>query len=146
MFLLSTSLLPTGNLVRLLVDLSSNLREILRFAAEHRMQQLQLWVDRMCRHPVLSQSAVWHHFLTCGDEKQWKVGKRKAEKDELQGANFFNAIQVRRRTSFLRCLYPAKKKKNGKFVSEGRTTRSGLVLIVSALNRQIYRLLYTPSV
>ncbi|XP_022673442.1 sorting nexin-18-like isoform X3 [Varroa jacobsoni] len=61
---------------------------------EHRMQQLRLWVNRMCRHPVLSQSAVWHHFLTCGDEKQWKVGKRKAEKDELQGANFFNAIQA----------------------------------------------------
>ncbi|XP_018495380.1 sorting nexin-18 isoform X2 [Galendromus occidentalis] len=61
---------------------------------EHRMQQLQLWVNRMCRHPVLSQSAVWHHFLTCGDEKQWKGGKRNAEKDDLQGANFFNAIQA----------------------------------------------------
>eukprot|EP00088_Acartia_fossae_P060648 TRINITY_DN7264_c0_g1_i2.p1 TRINITY_DN7264_c0_g1~~TRINITY_DN7264_c0_g1_i2.p1 ORF type:complete len:580 (+),score=112.09 TRINITY_DN7264_c0_g1_i2:24-1742(+) len=52
---------------------------------EHRMNQLQSFVDRMCRHPVLSQSEVWKHFLTCTDEKRWKSGKRKAEKDPLVG-------------------------------------------------------------
>ena len=63
------------------------------------MNQLQSFVDRMCRHPVLSQSEVgrnsllvvvklminnngqvWNHFLACTDEKRWKSGKRKAEK------------------------------------------------------------------
>lgn len=34
-----------------------------------RMRQLQLWVDRMVRHPVISQSEVFNHFLTCTDEK-----------------------------------------------------------------------------
>ena len=50
---------------------------------EHRMMQLQSFVDRVCRHPILSQSEVWQHFLSCTDEKRWKSGKRKAEKDPL---------------------------------------------------------------
>lgn len=59
---------------------------------EHRMNQLQMWVNRICRHPVLSECEVWKHFLTCTDEKRWKLGKRKAEKDELLGGSFFHAI------------------------------------------------------
>nr|CAD7409950.1 unnamed protein product [Timema poppensis] len=61
---------------------------------EHRRVQLQNFVNSVCRHPVLSQSEVWQHFMTCTDEKRWKAGKRKAEKDELVGANFFTVIQV----------------------------------------------------
>ncbi|XP_064476417.1 sorting nexin lst-4-like [Ornithodoros turicata] len=60
---------------------------------EHRMALLQLWVSRICRHPVLSQCSVWMHFLTCRDDKQWKLGKRKAEKDDLLGAHVFAVIQ-----------------------------------------------------
>ena len=26
---------------------------------------------------------MWNHFLTCTDDKRWKVGKRKAEKDAI---------------------------------------------------------------
>lgn len=59
---------------------------------EHRKNQLQAFVDSVCRHPVLSRSSVWQHFITCTDEKRWKLGKRKAEKDEFIGANFFFAI------------------------------------------------------
>lgn len=55
---------------------------------EHRRVQLQEFVDWMCRHPVLSICEVWMHFLTCTDEKKWKVGKRTAEKDPLVGAAF----------------------------------------------------------
>lgn len=55
---------------------------------EHRRVQLQEFINYMCRHPVFSQSEVWHHFLTCTDEKQWKDGKRKAERDPFTGANF----------------------------------------------------------
>lgn len=60
---------------------------------EHRRSQLQEFVDYVCRHPVLAGSRVWEHFITCTDEKRWKAGKRQAEKDELLGVNYFNAIQ-----------------------------------------------------
>lgn len=59
---------------------------------EHRLIQLQEFVDWVCRHPVLSQCQVWMHFLTCTDEKKWKVGKRQAEKDPLVGMNYCLAI------------------------------------------------------
>eukprot|EP00096_Caligus_rogercresseyi_P010112 TRINITY_DN3576_c0_g1_i2.p1 TRINITY_DN3576_c0_g1~~TRINITY_DN3576_c0_g1_i2.p1 ORF type:complete len:600 (+),score=129.55 TRINITY_DN3576_c0_g1_i2:661-2460(+) len=59
---------------------------------DHRMIQLQSFVNRVCRHPILSQSQVWQHFLTCTDEKQWKTGKRKAEKDPLVGGNFLLSV------------------------------------------------------
>lgn len=61
---------------------------------EHRKNQLQLFVDSVCRHPVLSRCEVWQHFLSCTDEKRWKAGKRRAEKDELVGANYFFALQA----------------------------------------------------
>jgi sorting nexin-9/18/33 len=59
----------------------------------HRLNQLQLWVNRICRHPVLSQSDVWMHFMICTDEKRWKTGKRRAEKDDFTGASFFFTVQ-----------------------------------------------------
>jgi len=34
------------------------------------------------------------HFLTCTDAKRWKVGKRKAEKDEVIGAAIFGVVHV----------------------------------------------------
>jgi len=61
---------------------------------EHRKNQLQAFVDCVCRHPVLSRSPVWQHFITCTDEKMWKTGKRRAEKDELVGAMYFYAIET----------------------------------------------------
>lgn len=60
---------------------------------EHRMNQLQSFVDRVCRHPVLSQSEVLQHFLTCTDDKRWKAGKRRAEKDALIGGSLFMAVR-----------------------------------------------------
>ncbi|XP_069692869.1 sorting nexin lst-4 isoform X2 [Periplaneta americana] len=61
---------------------------------EHRRAQLQAFVNSVCRHPVLSRCEVWQHFMTCTDEKRWKAGKRKAEKDELVGANYFITLQA----------------------------------------------------
>lgn len=63
---------------------------------EHRRNLLQLWVNYVTRHPILSQCDVWWHFITCptDDMKAWKSGKRKAEKDELVGANFFFSVEV----------------------------------------------------
>jgi sorting nexin-9/18/33 len=61
---------------------------------ERRRLQLQSFVQRVCEHPVLSCSDVWIHFLTCTDAKRWKVGKRKAEKDEVIGAALFNVVEV----------------------------------------------------
>ncbi|CAI4228368.1 unnamed protein product [Auanema sp. JU1783] len=61
---------------------------------DHRKHILQIWVNKICRHPVLSQSEVWLHFISCTDEKEWKNGKRKAEKDEYVGGNFLNCVSV----------------------------------------------------
>ena len=61
-----------------------------------RMKQLQYWMDRMVRHPVISHSDVFNHFLTCTDEKKWKLGKRKAEKDEFVNFKFFYTLDTPR--------------------------------------------------
>uniref|UniRef100_A0A8C6LSX7 Sorting nexin 9 n=1 Tax=Nothobranchius furzeri TaxID=105023 RepID=A0A8C6LSX7_NOTFU len=58
-----------------------------------RMERLQAWMTRMCRHPVVSQSEVFQLFLTYKDEREWKAGKRKAEKDELVGPMMFSLIE-----------------------------------------------------
>lgn len=59
---------------------------------EQRAILLQKFADYMCLHPVLSKCSVWHHFLTVKDEKQWKQGKRNAERDMYQGTNFLATI------------------------------------------------------
>ncbi|XP_014090973.1 sorting nexin lst-4 [Bactrocera oleae] len=65
---------------------------------EHRRVQLQEFVDWVCRHPVLSQCEVWHHFLTCNDDKMWKSGKRKAERDTYVGVSYCWAISPPEKT------------------------------------------------
>ncbi|XP_075410446.1 sorting nexin-9 isoform X1 [Tenrec ecaudatus] len=58
-----------------------------------RMERLQAWMTRMCRHPVISESEVFQQFLNFRDEKEWKTGKRKAEKDELVGVMIFSSME-----------------------------------------------------
>ncbi|KAK2883922.1 hypothetical protein Q8A67_017559 [Cirrhinus molitorella] len=58
-----------------------------------RMERLQGWMTRMCRHPVISSSEVFQLFLSYKDEKDWKTGKRKAEKDETVGVMIFSTIE-----------------------------------------------------
>uniref|UniRef100_A0A8C7YQI5 Sorting nexin n=1 Tax=Oryzias sinensis TaxID=183150 RepID=A0A8C7YQI5_9TELE len=59
-----------------------------------RMERLQGWMTRMCRHPVVSSSEVFQLFLSYKDEKDWKTGKRKAEKDETVGVMIFTTIEA----------------------------------------------------
>ncbi|XP_037340094.1 sorting nexin-18-like [Pungitius pungitius] len=60
-----------------------------------RRKGLIWWMNHMTSHPVLARCDVFQHFLTCGaDEKAWKQGKRKAERDELVGSNFFLTIST----------------------------------------------------
>lgn len=61
-----------------------------------RRKGLIWWMNHMTSHPVLARCDVFQHFLSCSstDEKAWKQGKRKAEKDELVGANFFLTIST----------------------------------------------------
>ncbi|MBN3301066.1 SNX18 protein, partial [Amia calva] len=61
-----------------------------------RRKGLIWWMNHMTSHPVLARCDVFQHFLSCSstDEKAWKQGKRKAEKDEMVGANFFLAIST----------------------------------------------------
>jgi len=61
---------------------------------EHRRVELQSFVDRICRHPVLANSEVWKHFITTTDERKWTAGKRKAEADPLVGVNFLTTLQA----------------------------------------------------
>ncbi|XP_007433217.1 sorting nexin-33 [Python bivittatus] len=61
---------------------------------EKRKRRLILWMDHMTSHPALSQYEGFQHFLTCGDNKQWKMGKRRAEKDEMVGASFLLTLQI----------------------------------------------------
>lgn len=58
-----------------------------------RMERLQGWMTRMCRHPVISSSEVFQLFVTYKDEKDWKMGKRKAEKDETVGVMIFSTME-----------------------------------------------------
>ncbi|XP_062378701.1 sorting nexin-9a [Sardina pilchardus] len=58
-----------------------------------RMERLQGWMSRMCRHPVVCESEVFQLFVTYKDERDWKVGKRKAEKDETMGVMIFSTIE-----------------------------------------------------
>ncbi|KAJ8380462.1 hypothetical protein SKAU_G00012400 [Synaphobranchus kaupii] len=61
-----------------------------------RRKGLIWWMNHMTSHPVLARCDVFQHFLACNstDEKAWKQGKRKAEKDEMVGANFFLTIST----------------------------------------------------
>nr|XP_033787303.1 sorting nexin-18 [Geotrypetes seraphini] len=59
-----------------------------------RRKGLVWWMNHMTSHPVLAQCDAFQHFLTCTDEKAWKQGKRKLEKDEMVGANFFLTIST----------------------------------------------------
>ncbi|OCT77954.1 hypothetical protein XELAEV_18029052mg, partial [Xenopus laevis] len=58
-----------------------------------RMERLQGWMSRMCRHPVISESETFQQFLNFRDEKEWKTGKRKAEKDEIVGSMIFSTVE-----------------------------------------------------
>ncbi|XP_043919854.1 sorting nexin-9 [Protopterus annectens] len=58
-----------------------------------RMERLQGWMTRMCRHPLVSECEVFQQFLSFRDEKEWKTGKRKAEKDEAVGVMIFSTIE-----------------------------------------------------
>ncbi|XP_051918045.1 sorting nexin-33 [Hippocampus zosterae] len=61
---------------------------------EKRKRRLILWMNHMTSHPVFSQYEGFEHFLMCADDKQWKLGKRRAEKDEMVGAHFMLTLQI----------------------------------------------------
>lgn len=57
--------------------------------------QLELWLNRMAAHPVIGQSEVFIHFLQSEENSaKWKQGKRKAEKDDYRGAQWFCTLNV----------------------------------------------------
>ncbi|KAE8636343.1 hypothetical protein XENTR_v10002946 [Xenopus tropicalis] len=59
-----------------------------------RKKGLVWWMEHMCSHPVLARCDAFQHFLSCTDEKAWKQGKRKCERDEMVGANFFLTLSL----------------------------------------------------
>ncbi|CAF3401772.1 unnamed protein product [Rotaria socialis] len=65
---------------------------------EERRRQLELWLNRVCRHPVLCASYAVQHFIACDandkNKKDWKGGKRKVEKDELREASWLQCVTL----------------------------------------------------
>ena len=65
---------------------------------EERRRQLELWLNRVCRHPVLCASYAVQHFITCElsdkNKKDWKEGKRKIEKDESREASWLQCVTI----------------------------------------------------
>jgi sorting nexin-9/18/33 len=60
---------------------------------EKRREKLQMWTNRVARHPIMSRCDVFRHFLTCEEETTWKAGKRRAEKDEYVGGALLMNIE-----------------------------------------------------
>ena len=54
-----------GNIMLLCVTIGRYEDEFI----QERMRQLSMWIDRMCKHPIVAKSEVFNHFLTCTDEK-----------------------------------------------------------------------------
>jgi len=65
---------------------------------EERRRLLELWLNRICRHPVLCATQVVQHFISCEltekNKKDWKTGKRKAEKDESKEAAWLQCVTL----------------------------------------------------
>lgn len=61
---------------------------------ETRRVQLQSFASRISRHPVLSESHVWRHFISETEDKRWTNGKRRAESDTLVGVTLLTTIQA----------------------------------------------------
>lgn len=63
-----------------------------------RRKGLVWWMNHMASHPVLARCDAFQHFLTCpsgpDERRAWKQGKRRAERDEMTGANFFLTLSV----------------------------------------------------
>ncbi|XP_066146695.1 sorting nexin lst-4 [Euwallacea fornicatus] len=93
---------------------------------EHRRAQLQEFINYMCRHPILSTCDVWVHFLTCTDEKQWKQGKRNAERDQLIGANFCLCIEAPEK-EIMQSLIEIKIDENIKYIDKMDQSIRGLM-------------------
>uniref|UniRef100_UPI00358F43C3 sorting nexin-33-like n=1 Tax=Myxine glutinosa TaxID=7769 RepID=UPI00358F43C3 len=54
-----------------------------------RRRGLVLWTCYLTSHPVLSRSDAFQHFITCTDDRAWKLGKRRAERDQVVGPNAY---------------------------------------------------------
>ena len=62
---------------------------------EVRKRGLNAWIRRVSRHPIVSHSTVFQHFVTCKDLKdKWKQGKRAAEKDEFRGGKWMATVEL----------------------------------------------------
>lgn len=60
---------------------------------ESRRQKLERFLNRVARHPVMGSSSVFRHFLTVGDHKAWKSGKRDAEQ-AAHNSKFLADVQI----------------------------------------------------
>eukprot|EP01156_Anaeramoeba_ignava_P021347 Anaeramoba_ignava/c18802_g1_i2.p1 GENE.c18802_g1_i2~~c18802_g1_i2.p1 ORF type:complete len:317 (-),score=105.04 c18802_g1_i2:65-1015(-) len=59
---------------------------------EHRRVFLERFLNRIAQHPILRRSRIFHHFLTAAEYKAWKLGKRRAEKENKISPEFYKTV------------------------------------------------------
>ncbi|KAJ3426154.1 sorting nexin [Anaeramoeba flamelloides] len=57
-----------------------------------RREGLNRFLNRICEHPILRSSQIFHHFLEADEYQDWKMGKRAAEKQNKKEVPFFKSI------------------------------------------------------
>jgi sorting nexin-9/18/33 len=61
---------------------------------EQRRRELETWLNRLATHPVTRGALVFRHFLSVDEgSKQWKEGKRAAEKDKIKAQYFYRNVE-----------------------------------------------------
>lgn len=88
---------------------------------EKQRSLLQNWIDRICRHPVLSQSIIFQQFITVSNEKPWK--------DNNEDKN------TQRPT--IECLFNSVKLKNSSDVADIQQIVREQELFISTLNKEL---------
>ncbi|XP_064104808.1 sorting nexin-33-like [Macrobrachium nipponense] len=61
---------------------------------EKQRSLLQSWIDRICRHPVLSQSKIFQQFITASNEKPWKDSNEDRNTQKPTIECLFNGIKL----------------------------------------------------
>jgi hypothetical protein len=100
-----------------------------------RKSHLELWLKHMAAHPIIGQSEVFIFFLETEDGMaKWKLGKRKAEKDECQGPQWFCTITIPPSVEIVGSIYNVKERVD-KLAKAADALENGTNNLMGALNK-----------
>ncbi|KAK7019666.1 hypothetical protein SK128_021356 [Halocaridina rubra] len=60
----------------------------------HRTYMLQVWLNRICRHPVLSHCEMFQLFITVSNEKLWRAGSIKVTSETEAYKTFCTKVEI----------------------------------------------------